>query len=260
MEGPSAMEKRFEYRGDLAATPLPEILATVARYRVPGVATVTREARERRIFLQGGLVVFATSNEAEMRLGRHLTREGAIAPEKLQEASERRDREGLRLGQILLQMGLLTPEALQRAVVEQVRDILWGTFDWESGSVLFEIGPRRSEEVIRLDLPIPDVIVAGIRRAADVRRLVHRLGSKHTLLERTGAPCPEPLFSPQERSYFDRVDGRTPLAELCSRGPGAVFENARLLYAFFCLGLLHAREAAGVRKLYWRTGGGTAGG
>ena len=34
------MEKKFEYRGDLAVTPLPEILATIERYRVPGSLSI----------------------------------------------------------------------------------------------------------------------------------------------------------------------------------------------------------------------------
>lgn len=241
----------------MAVTPLAEILSTIERYRVPGVLTVTWEERERRIFLDRGLVIFAASNEPEMRLGRHLLREGTLTPERLQEASERRSREGLRFGQILLQMEALTPEGLRKAVVDQVQSILWGAFEWEKGEVLFEIGARRTEEVIRIDLPIPEVIVEGIRRAADVRRLVRRLGTANTLLEKTGAPCPTSPFSGLEKSFFDRVDGRTPLRPLCALGPGTAPENARLLYAFFCLGLLRGREAEGVRKLHWKTEGGS---
>ena len=51
------MNKRFEYRGDLAVTPLPEILATVHRYRVAGVVTLSRDGRVRRLFLEEGASV-----------------------------------------------------------------------------------------------------------------------------------------------------------------------------------------------------------
>src|SRR5260370_6210524 len=68
------MEKRFEYRGDLAATPLAEILATIDRYRVPGSLTLTWEERVRKIALEAGQVITAGSNESDTSLGMYLLR------------------------------------------------------------------------------------------------------------------------------------------------------------------------------------------
>ena len=82
-------------------------------------------------------------------------------------------------------MGVLDEPGLKEAVSGQIREILWGAFDWDSGEVVFDIGERRSEEDIRIDLSIPEVILEGIRRAKDVRRFVQRLGHATTLLERT---------------------------------------------------------------------------
>ncbi len=251
------MEKRFEYRGDLAVTPLAEILATIHRYRVPGVVRVSREGRERRIYLENGLVVFAATNEREVSLGAYLLRRRILSPELGREAA-RQVREGLRLGQILLQMRVLEEQGLKEAVSGQIREILWGAFDWESGQVVFDIGERRSQEEIRIDLSIPEVILEGIRRARDVRRLVQRLGHAATVLEQTPGELLS-LFAPEERAYYKLVDGRTALQPLCGKGPGAAAENARLLYAFFCLGLLRksAAVAPGARKIRYHTGGGT---
>ena len=254
------MEKRFEYRGDLAVTPLAEVLATIHRYRVPGVLTLTRENRIRKIVLDDGLVVAAGSNEREVSLGMYLLRNGILKPEAAREAEARRTRDGLRLGQILLQMGILTPERLNEVIGAQTREILWGAFDWEEGEVLFEIGPRQGQELVRLDLRIPEVILEGIRRTSDVRRLVQRLGSGQVILERVSSPLLA-LFAPAEQAYFQKADGRTPLQILCTRGPGTVPENARLLYAFFCLGLLRRLRSrgGGARKIQYKTEGGTLG-
>lgn len=254
------MERKFEYRGDLAVTPLAEILATIHRYRVPGVVTASREGRIRRIYLDEGLVVFATSNEREASLGMYLLKRGWLKPEAAQEAEERRTREGLRLGQVLLQMGFLTPERLNEAVAGQIREILWGAFDWETGDALFEIGGKRTGELVRIDAPIPEVILEGIRRAADVRRLVQRLGSAATLLDKTRNTLLD-LFTAEERVFYEKVDGRTPLQVLASRGPGSVPDNARILYAFFCLGLVRKLRGsgAGAKKIQYKTEGGTLG-
>jgi len=248
------MQKKFEYRGDLAVVPLAEVLATIDRYRVPGTVSVSREPRVRKIFLDEGVVTFATSNEREVSLGMYLLKRGILKPDAAREAEARRVRDGLRLGQILLQMGIVTPEGLKEAVSGQVREILWGVFDWDAGDVVFEVGARRTGDVVQLDLPIPHVILEGIRCTADVRRLVARLGSANTILERTPSPRIE-LFAPEERAFYEKVDGRTPLAPLCSRGPGSVSECARILYAFYCLGLVKKRRGTGpgAKKIQYKT-------
>lgn len=251
------MERKFQYQGDLAHVPLAEVLATIHRYRVPGVITLTRETRVRRIVLDEGVVAFATSNEREVSLGMYLLKAGVLNSETAREADARRSRSGLRLGQVLLQMGVLTPEKLNAAVQSQVREILWGAFDWSEGEVVFEVGAHAPVELGRMDLQIPEVILEGIRRSNDVKRLVHRLGNAATLLER----CPSPLvslFSPAERELYERADGRTPLQVLCGKGPGGVTENARILYAFFCLGMVRRlrASAAAAKKIQYKTEGG----
>lgn len=252
------MEKRFEYRGDLAVTPLAEILATIHRYRVPGVVRVSRDGRQRLIYIENGLVVFAATTEREGSLGAYLLRRRILTPELGREAA-RQVRAGLRLGQILLQMGVLDEPGLKDAVSGQIREILWGAFDWDSGEVVFDIGERRSGEAIRIDLSIPEVILEGIRRAKDVRRFVQRLGHATTLLERTPDDLIS-LFTPEERAYYERIDGKTALQPLCGKGPGAAAENARVLYAFFCLGLLRKSALAlGAKKIRYNTGGGSLG-
>ena len=253
------MEKRFEYRGDLSVTPLAEILSTIHHYRVPGVVRVSRDGRERLFYLEDGLAVFATTNERELSLGAYLLRRRLLSPEAGREAA-RQVREGLRLGQILLRMGVLDGPGLKEAVSGQIREILWGAFDWESGEVIFDLGERRSDEAIRIDLSIPEVILEGIRRARDVRPLVHRLGHATTVLERTPGELLS-LFSAAERAYYERVDGRVALQPLCGLGPGAAAENARVLYAFFCLGLLRksALPTGGARRIRYNTGGGNMG-
>jgi hypothetical protein len=242
-------EKKFEYRGDLGTTPLPEILATIHRYRVPGIVTLSRGQRRRRIHIDGGLVIFATSNEPEMGLGAYLMSRGALTLELAREAEERR-----------LQMGIVTAESLNEAIHEQILGILWTAFDWDGGDVVFEIGRRRAGEVVRIDISIPGVILGGVRRAADVRRLIQRLGNAQTLLERTENSMLE-IFRPEEKAFYKKIDGRTGLQALCASGPGNVSDNARILYAMFCLGLLRADATAqgGARKIQYRTEGGALG-
>ena len=103
---------------------------------------------------------------------------------------------------------------------------------------------------------VDPLVVEGIRRIVNVKRLVQRLGSAQTLLERV--PGRElSLFSAPEQAFYGTVDGKTPLQQLSARGPASQTENVRLLYAFFCLGLLRRMRvtASGAKKIQYKTGG-----
>jgi len=251
---------KFEYRGDLSTLPLPEILSTIHRYRVPGVVSVSRDGRMRRVYVDDGLVTFAASNERELGLAAFLLSQGLLDAETAREAQERHAREGLRMGQVLLQMGAVTPERLNAAIAGQIREILMGAFDWDAGEAVFEVGARRSADFVRVDLPIPELVVEGVRRIANVKRLVQRLGSAQTVLEKV--PGRElSLFSAPEQAFYQAVDGKTPLQQLSARGPASQTESVRLLYAFFCLGLLRRLRvtASGAKKIQYKTEGGSLG-
>ena len=251
------MTTTFEYRGDLSATPLAEILTTIHRYRVPGIVSLTRDRRIRRLFVDEGLVLYAISNEKEAGLAPFLLRQGVLDPDSAREAEARQVRQGLRMGQVLLQMGAVTPERLNAAIAGQIREIVLGALDWDAGEAVFEVGARRSADFVRVDIPILEVVLEGVRRAADVRRLVRRLGSAATILEKTSGP-PLSLFDESERALYAAVDGKTSLKELCARPPRSEAENARLLYSFFCLGLVRRGRTtgAGAKKIQYKTDGG----
>jgi len=251
------MSRRFEYHGDLAVTPLAEILATIYRYRVPGIVKVSAQGRSRRILVDDGSIIFAASNEKEVGLAAYLLNQGALDGETAREVESRRARDGLKVGQVLLEMGIVTTERLNAAIEGQIREIVLGALEWEAGDVVFEIGARRTADFVRMDVPLSGVILQGIRRAANVKRLIQRLGSKQAVLEKTPDAGLD-LFSLREREFFGAVDGKTPLQQLCSRGPGSLAENARLLYAFFCLGLLRRMRvtSSGGKKIQYKTGGG----
>ena len=250
------MAPKFEYRGDLAATPLPRVLATIHRYRVPGVITARGADVVKKIFLDDGKVVFATSSSMDDALGAFLVRQGLITAEDLEESGRRIAFGSKRQGEVLIDMEVLDRSALESAVLAQVTAILWSIFDWEAGEVTFEVGRFRAEEKIQMDLPIDRAIREGVMKAANPKALVRQLGPSWTILEPVAGAVPTADLSEDERTYLSLVDGRTAFVDLCRKGPGDAATNARLLFLFFCLDLIQRRPDPALKKLHWRTRGG----
>jgi len=133
-----------------------------------------------------------------------------------------------------------------------VQRIVWGLFGVPEGRVTFTLGEFRTDETYKLRIPTPRAVLHGCKTVPDARRLVARLGSKSTVFARL--PTPEHLqgleLEPQEEQLLQLVDGRKTLYELCEQGPFAPGLNARILYAFSCLGLIQkSREGSGAIKV-----------
>ncbi len=255
------MEGRFQYTGDLAQEPLPEVLRTIHFYRVPGVLTVESGGVTKRVYLLGGNIIFATSTDRKESLGEYLRKSAIISSGELKASAVKLDLgEGRRHGELLVEMGILTDEQLRQIVTEQVKALLYAAFSWEQGTVTFEVGRFKTDELIRLEVPTPQAIVDGIRRLPDPRRCVSRLGPSWTIFERAEAPpeMSEVSFTPAEITLLSQVDGRRTLRDLITMGPGDLGANAKLIYAFWVLRLITRRESqsSGIRRIQWKTSGG----
>lgn len=224
----------FVFKGDLATTPLPEMLATVHRYGVPGVLEAIRDGVNKRVFFAEGDVIFATSSDRSESLGDYLVRTGIITEDQNRSSSEEmRKSPGRRHGAVLVQLGYLEPDQLGTAVREQVQAILWSLFNWDRGSVRFRVGRFRDDEVFKIKVPTPRAVLSGCRYITDPKMVTSRLGGREAIFKRP--PRPPHLQSLQlevdEQKLLEIVDGKRTIYELCEKGPMNPGTNARVLYA-----------------------------
>ncbi|MHB8800350.1 MAG: DUF4388 domain-containing protein [Thermoanaerobaculia bacterium] len=259
-------DSRFEFRGDLSKTPIPEVLQTVHHYRVPGVVVVRREAVEKKVYIWNGDVIFATSSDRDESLGNVLLGDGKLTREQFEESVRRlieaREIEGARRhGAVLVDMGLLTAEELFAAVTRQVRGILFSLFEWDEGEVTFSVGRFRTDEIIQLEIPTRQAILAGVKAVRDARKTAALLGPSWTIFD----PCWKPAelgdlaLDTGELRLLQQVDGTKTLRELVGLGPSDAAQNAKLLYAFYVLKLISRRDMTSrtsVKKIHWSTTGG----
>jgi hypothetical protein len=240
----ATVENSFQYRGDLSQTALPEILYTIDRFQVPGVIEATSRGEvAKQVYIKEGNVVHATSTDRNDSLGTYLQRSGVLSAEVYLETMRERERSGMRYGELLIERRLLSPAEVYRAIRKQTEAIVWSLFYWQEGSVVFSIGEFREADSVRIQLPMQQVILQGIKRAPDAKTLVARLGRKETILE----PCYktehliELALDADEYKLLRLVDGKRTLYEICTQGPHSASDNAKLLYAFQILQLIRSQ-------------------
>jgi hypothetical protein len=252
------VDKSFEYRGDLATTPLADVLFSIYRYGVPGVMEAKQGGVTKRLYVSGGSILHAASSDRNDSLGVSLRRSGRLTVEQFAETMRERAASERRYGALLVERGLLTPGEVCGAVREQVRLIVWTLFAWEAGEVTFRLGQFEPREMLCINLPLRRAVVEGIQRAGNAKALLLRLGRKETLFE----PCfrTEDLIvlelGADEHRLLGMINAQRTLYELCTCGVLSPADGARLLYALKVLQLIRrVGESSGAIKIRLRTEG-----
>jgi hypothetical protein len=225
------------------------MLVTIHRYKAPGVIGCVLGDQVRRIYIDGGNIIFATSNNLDDSLGVRLMRKGLITRAQFDESVRILKQSGAkRQGAILVEMRAIEPKVLFDEVRDQVLEIVWTVFEWNAGTVSFEPGKPLTQEFIKLNLPTRRAVMQGVRRVKDARTLVARIGKKATVLQKvSNADFANLSLLPEEQVQYDLVDGRKAFIDLIQLGPLAPAENAKIVYALFALKLIAVRESSGVK-------------
>lgn len=248
--------ERAVYQTDLTQTPLPEILVTIHRYKAPGVLDCRRGTEQKEIFLDRGHIVFATSNQVRDSLGDKLLAEGKITQEQYDESVRRLVSTKKRQGTILTEMRAISQTDMTSAVREQIQEIIWSVFAWDSGTVSFTPGRDKHREFVKIDISIPQAVIESTRRMPDAKSLVARLGTKSTVFARGTVTYGELRLDSDEQRLLDAVDGKRALIDLINTPPLPAAMNARILYAFKALQLITPKATSKV-KVQVRTDGGS---
>lgn len=253
-QGKQSADRRYHYRGDLANEPLPELLYAVFRYRVPGVIQASSDQVVKRIYIKDGNIVHASSSDRQESLGHYLLSNGHISRQDFLATMRARSSSDERYGALLVEQGVLSPADLYRAIRLQSAEIVWDLFTWPTGEVGFAVGEFPEPSTIEIQIPVRQAIKEGIKRIADVRPLLGRIGKRDTVLEASFQTDDliEVALRNDEYQFLKLVDGKRTLFELCSEGPFESAANGKLLYAYYVLRFVRRRgqkEPSGAIRL-----------
>lgn len=162
--------------GRLEGISVPDLLWSLCHRRATGVLQVAARGVTKKLYIDGGRIVFAASSDPNDRLGEMLLRDGIVTLDQLEKAIAQLS-SGKRLGAILVESGHLSPDNLVRGVLSQVKGIVLGVFSWEDGEYAFLEGPLPTEEVVTLGMKTAEILLQGIRQIRSFTRIRKSVGS-----------------------------------------------------------------------------------
>ena len=232
-------------QGRLDEKDLPHLLLDLSRQRVSGVVRLERGDERIGITIEDGHLVFASTSNADYRLGPRLLRRGVITLRQMEDAG-RAMTLGKRFGTVLVEMGFLDPKELVRGVVDQTRDIILLAFHWASGEYRLDPEPPAGE-AITLDISTPQLILDGISQIEAWSRVER--GSGGLAARYSPVPGSEGLFKEltldvDQVALLRSVKGVRDVESLLGESMLNHFEACRTLWAFRVIGLVRRVEAA----------------
>jgi len=226
--------------GELRETPLPEIVGRIFAERRTGKLRMAKGAAQTVIYFLEGKVVYATSAEAQQRLGPILVREGKISASDNALAMSLM-MPGKRFGEILVHLGKIQSEELAKAIARQVTSICTSAFCLQEGQYRFNEGAKIPHDLHLLDLSTPAIVMEGIRRMPIRDELKSSLGAP-TQSPKLASPTTQisrlVALQPPEVQTLARIDGAMTITDIVRTAPGRETETWKLLYGLRVLGLL----------------------
>jgi len=186
--------------GSFSTMPFPDLMQWLGDTRRSGTLTVTLELEERFLELEDGRLVAIGSDDPRSRdLARLVLARGLIDEGRLRRAMEVAECTRRRLRRVLVQDGYLTAAALSRAVGAYARDLALELFLWHEGRFAFSSAAQEahlpglgweSELVVEPGIPLRELVLEGMRRLDEWRRIAEVLPSDDTLVWAL-APAPD---------------------------------------------------------------------
>ena len=245
-EGRPAGGTTVKSQGRLEEEDFPDLVRELSQQRWTGVLRLEKDGERIGITVEDGHLVFASTSNADYRLGPRLLRRGVITLRQMEDAG-RAMSPGKRFGTVLVDMGFLDPKELVRGVVDQTRDIILLAFHWTAGEYALEPGPAPGE-AITLDMSTPQLILDGISQIEAWSRVERGLGrARRRATRRWRAARASSSSSPSTstrpgscaRSRAPATSSRCARESVLNH-----FEVCRTLWAFRVIGLVRRVEAA----------------
>lgn len=252
-EGHGGPEKRpaEAQSGNLADSSLPKLLTAYYQARHSGELKLSQSNVQKLVIFEKGQPIYAASNVAQERFGRFCVRSGVISESDLAAVAALCREQNLRTGDAMAKLGLISAEQRRSLLEDQIRAIIWSTFNWTSGR--YEFSPRRATrgDLVKLTVFPGNLILQGAERSETLVSLRQKMPASRRMF-----PTADPPYGLHEISLSDaqahlliQTDGSKTVDDLLALTDLPEREALAALLGFEWLGLIHERtvEARGRR-------------
>lgn len=236
--------------GPLSGTSVVRLLAAAHQGLATGELRLKRNLILKVIWLKEGRPIYAASNVASERFGRHAVARGAVRAEELVAVQELATKEKVRTGEAMVRMGLIDEARRLELLHDQAQQILWSTFDWVEGEYQYYVPHVARPEVVPLTLPLPPLVLRGLAQLPLVR-LRARLANAAVPI-----PAADPAFELHELELDDdqarlvaAADGTKNVEDLLALSDLEERDALALLLGLLELRILEPRVASSPRRI-----------
>jgi curved DNA-binding protein CbpA len=232
--------------GSLQYFNLSDVILGLHKSNKTGVLFVVKNPLRKSIYIDGGEMVFAASNDPSDRLGVQLLKGGKITEEQYAQAGKISVKTGKRIGTVLVELGWLDARGLFQAVTEYVENIIVGLFGMGGAEFPFKEGPLPTKEVIKLSLSVGNLIYRGVKKIED-RDYITKVAPQPDVAV---GFSPDPLYLFQDLKLDDDdkkllklIKGKKIVKKLIEESGMGEFETLRTMHALLSTRMLEVLEA-----------------
>jgi Domain of unknown function (DUF4388)/PilZ domain len=224
---------------------LSQILLDFNRTKKTGTLTVRGSFFTKKIYLNKGEAIFASSTNEHDRLGEVLLKLGKItnsqyatSPELLKETSKKQ-------GAALVEQGFLTPKELILGVQYQVREIIHSLFQLEKAEWEFEEGKLPWQEVMTLHMKMGELIYEGLKRNNNLVRIRREIPDMQAVVQLNSNPSDllkNIVLDAQDETMLASIDGTRTVSEVIKSSSSNSFDAIKALYVLYSTGFIEEQK------------------
>jgi hypothetical protein len=229
----------MSFEGSIGEIDLVRRLVDLGRERFTGAIRFERDGIIKIVYLKGGDVLSASTNDRADSIDEILLRAGKIDREHVKQALAKR-KENETLGDALLGLGFITRKELAWARRVQAIGILRSVRSWSNGSytIVADYLPKREEGTL---FPLPQIIVELIVTEQDRKPIEKAMDGGSAIFTKSAdfdAGFERLGLNEEAVQIVVQVDGKRTAADVANAAGKDAFNAYKLLEALRALGLL----------------------
>jgi tetratricopeptide (TPR) repeat protein len=227
-------------QGTIKDRSLVRLLVHLNRNRKTGTVSLSTPSFTKKIYLDAGDAIFASSTYEDDRLGEMLLKANKITVEQYDKSVELLKSVKKRLGAILVDLGYITPKDLFWGVKYQVKEIILSMFHLQEAAYDFTEGVIPQQEVITLRMSMGNLIYEGVRRIDNWTRIRSEMPDTDSVLTLSSDPLilfQDVELSAQDKKVLSLIDGESTISEVIENSWMGSFEALKILYVLWSLGI-----------------------